>query len=372
MELLIEKSTTTKTSSSKQLSSGSEKKESSFTSSSRSKSLWSSPRQLTWCYITMTLLLACALCYVNNCLNVFSFFSDYYKYNNEILIFDDYRLHKTFENNTLSTHLLSTTHLSTATHVSTRQVTNTTATNKAAMEGRYNASSIADDFDLTASRLDCGWHKCFIPSLSNINIGYLVGKEDPDEQLSKFVRTWEFTKWMDKEIGKGSHFYTDETPLIVELNSTVLMKVNSLVYVTNQKRYRPKYYSMPFVVVQNVRKVYMGDLLFFGCFRTNYFRFQNEKEEYIKNHVIENGHGAEFYKNTGESFNIIRRLFDLKPAMLHDFQALFDNKGHVYFFDLDAQYEMSGKFKRGIEEEKKNCLAKIEGLRNSTIAWKER
>jgi hypothetical protein len=54
-------------------------------------------------------------------------------------------------------------------------------------------------------------HKCFIPSLSNRDIGYLVGRSTkyPDKLLEQYNRTLEFSKWIDEEFGKGLHFYTD-------------------------------------------------------------------------------------------------------------------------------------------------------------------
>jgi hypothetical protein len=54
---------------------------------------------------------------------------------------------------------------------------------------------------------------------------------------------------------------------MIKLNSTVLKKVNGLVYHPNTKKYSPKFYSKtPYVVIQTVKKVDTGDMLFFGCF----------------------------------------------------------------------------------------------------------
>jgi hypothetical protein len=178
-------------------------------------------------YILMRgIILVCSFCFVSNYLML-----EYGKY---IIFDDDYRRimnNETFENNNLvlSTHLISS---ATPPHLSTQQVTDTTQASKEAVvvEGKYNISSIADDFDLSVSRLDCGWYKCFIPSLSNRDIGYLVGRplgriiKNPGLMLKKYIHTLEFSKWIDNEFGKGLHFYTDETPSIIELNSTVVKK----------------------------------------------------------------------------------------------------------------------------------------------------
>jgi hypothetical protein len=85
-------------------------------------------------------------------------------------------------------------------------------------------------------------------------------------------------------------------------------------------------------------------------------------EDYIKNNVIKNGNGGEFYDNLGYGYKIIKKLFHMIPEMFNDFQVLVDNKGHIYFIDLD------GQFKRARDKSgPKDCLAKIEYFQNLTI-----
>jgi len=90
-----------------------------------------------------------------------------------------------------------------------------------------NFSSIVDDMDLS-SLLDCGANKCFIPSKSNQDVGYLV-ERNVKSRMSHIAGAWEVAKWIDREFGEGLHFYID-TPFTVELNETMRKKANTLVY----------------------------------------------------------------------------------------------------------------------------------------------
>jgi hypothetical protein len=325
--------------------------------------------------LMMGLILVCSFCFVRIVSN-YLMLDDYGK---NTIFDDDNRImnSENFENNN-TLLLLSTHHISSATppHLSTQQVTNTTQASKEAVvvEGIYNIPSIVDDFDLSVSRVNCGWGKCFIPSLSNRDIGYLVGRgslrgRSPRSLLDNYIRTLEFSKWMDKEFDKGLHFYTDETPSVVELNSTEMKKLNDLVYSSNHKN-KPNFYSRsrtPHVVIQSVKKAYTGDMFLFSCYNRD--KHDARKKDYIKNNVIKNGNGEEFYYNLEYSYKIIKKLFHMKPEMVNDFQILVDNKGHIHFIDLDGQFTFAvkGIQEEHIEEHIINCLAKFEGFRNLTI-----
>ena len=100
----------------------------------------------------------------------------------------------------------------------------------ASEEGDF--SSIVGDMDLS-SRLDCGGHKCFIPSKSNQDIGYLV-ERDAKKRMSRIAGAWKVAKWIDREFGEGLHLYID-APFTVELNETMWKKVNTLVHRPNRR-----------------------------------------------------------------------------------------------------------------------------------------
>ena len=63
-----------------------------------------------------------------------------------------------------------------------------------------------DDLNLTSVRLDCGAFKCFVPSVSDRNIGYLISKV---ESLERAKHAYDVAKWIEKAFG-GKHFYLDD------------------------------------------------------------------------------------------------------------------------------------------------------------------
>ena len=81
------------------------------------------------------------------------------------------------------------------------------------------------DMDL-ASRLNCGRWKCFIPSASNQDVGYLVKRDI--KNLAPLTGAWNVAKWIENSFG-GRHFYID-APFKAEPNQEVRAEVNSLAY----------------------------------------------------------------------------------------------------------------------------------------------
>ncbi|OEU11402.1 hypothetical protein FRACYDRAFT_245897 [Fragilariopsis cylindrus CCMP1102] len=309
---------------------------------------------------------------------------------------------------------------------STNTNTNTALTTKTkntatAITTNYDASyssisdvkfvNIADDFDLpsasqltaessstsqsnnsTSNRLDCGKKKCFISSLAYPNdLGYLVGNyKDYDKQLIKFIKAWEFTKWIDTQQFNSDdssnshsnsnskqerryHFYSKERPTIVELSTTTLQKLNSVVYHTNQKTYSPEFYTKSKVAIQKVHKVNINEMLFFGCFSHNYDRYLEEKNKFFLKNNNNHNHNNNvvdvnlnttnyFSNNLIDSIQIMKRLLQLQPKMFTDFQVVFDSNGYVYFLDVETQYELTARWKIDLKEKQQDCLQKIDGI----------
>ncbi|OEU11863.1 hypothetical protein FRACYDRAFT_244983 [Fragilariopsis cylindrus CCMP1102] len=231
-------------------------------------------------------------------------------------------------------------------------------------------------------------------------LGYLVGNyKDYDKQLIKFTKAWEFTKWMDTQQFNNSddkssnsnsnsnskqerryHFYSKERPTIVELSNTTLTQLNSVVYHTNQKKYSPEFYTTSKVAIQKVHKVNIkNDMLFFGCFSHNYDRYLEEKNTFFLKNTNNNNNNntnnvdvdvnlnttntSSFSNNLRESIQIMKRLLKLQPKMYTDFQVLFDSNGYVYFLDIEAQYELTARWKIGLKEKQQDCLQKIDDIK---------
>ena len=103
----------------------------------------------------------------------------------------------------------------------------------------------------------------------------------------------------------------------------------------------------------------MDDFFFYKSYQGKN-ELHRKNKEYINN-VIQMGNGLEFYKNLEESYNILQIFFTVKPIILVDFQALFDQKGNIYFLDLDHDFN-----KTSSKKQNNTCLEGIDRLMNKT------
>ena len=106
----------------------------------------------------------------------------------------------------------------------------------------------------------------------------------------------------------------------------------------------------------------INDTLFVACFGLNRNRMRIETGDFVLQ-VKETGNAREFTKNSEESYHIVKKVFHAKPVLLHDFQALFDTEGQLYFLYLDGyfDYDPNGWNKDDIH--KANiCLWKIRNV----------
>jgi len=261
-------------------------------------------------------------------------------------------------------------------------------------------TTVVIDFDLSLSHYDCGLFKCFIPSKSNHDIGYLVNlKMKKNRQpMPAMMEGWHLAQWIDEQFGVlpnglHTHFYID-APFIIQLNETVtteLCKIHSTnpdlkdqietekskeleeiqdrIQKKKYKKWEDKVVSMKLenqsvvmdVPVQKVKKIEIDDFLFYKCKGPFNENFNQKKKEYINN-VIKMGNGIKFYKNLKEGYHTLQTIFKLKPIISMDFHALFDTKGNMYFTDLDIKEYNQKNNKKRI----KICLKGIDGLIDET------
>merc|ERR1712238_605397 len=103
----------------------------------------------------------------------------------------------------------------------------TTIMEKTKHNHNLNDSDTTADFDLSLSHYECGQFKCFIPSKSNQDIGYLVNlKHMKDKQpMPAIMEGWHIAQWIDEQFGVlpnglHKHFLID-APFIISLNEAV-------------------------------------------------------------------------------------------------------------------------------------------------------
>ena len=80
-------------------------------------------------------------------------------------------------------------------------------------------------------------------------------------------------------------------------------------------------------------------------------------------HVKETGNAREFINTSEEAYRIVKKLFHAKPVLLHDFQAVLDTEGQLYFIYLDGyfDYDPNGWTKDDIHKANK-CLLTIKNV----------
>ena len=106
----------------------------------------------------------------------------------------------------------------------------------------------------------------------------------------------------------------------------------------------------------------INDTLFVACFGLNRNRMMRETGDFVLQ-VKESGNARELTKNGEESYHIVKKLFHAKPVLLHDFQAVLDTEGQLYFIYLDRyfDYDPNGWTKDDIHKANK-CLLTIKNV----------
>ena len=81
--------------------------------------------------------------------------------------------------------------------------------------------------------------------------------------------------------------------------------------------------------------------------------------------VCRKGLGEKFMNNSKMSYKIAEEIFQTKPTILWDFQALFDTDGHLHCVDLDGHLTYTaGGWGSDHMQQGGDCLKKIERVRS--------
>ena len=84
-----------------------------------------------------------------------------------------------------------------------------------------------DDLNLS-STVSCGYHKCFIPSISNSEVGYVISKDERGT-LDDMINATEKSQEMKRKY-HAKHFYiAGEIPLAASMPQEIRTQINSKV-----------------------------------------------------------------------------------------------------------------------------------------------
>jgi len=230
-----------------------------------------------------------------------------------------------------------------------------------------------DDIDVTGmEHINCGRHKCFIPSKTSPNeFGYLVTSLNDHPYFDQtLAESYEAAQWIENELG-GKTLYHKDPPFVVEMSKDMQKEVNEkgFNFQRNALREEESLGSRTIVVKKAIKAP--EDSLFLGCFFNKMgFNFQERLEDFSErvcmkhdNYNIENN-GVDvstFTKNLNKSVEITRKVFQQRPWIMYDFQAMIDTSGNLNFFDLEAHRK--NPYKKFTKRRKKNkCLKQIKNV----------
>ena len=227
--------------------------------------------------------------------------------------------------------------------------------------------SVWDDLDLSYA-VTCGGFKCFVRSVSDKKIGYLIARDI--RIFDDMMKAMQLAKELEHTYG-AKHFYI-EPPFSASMPAETMAQLNTVAQQPLKKLgQRHDFFSLPSVIVQKMKTAKTSSL-FFACFHPNY-RITSANLPSFLSLVVETGDKEEFEINIAKERKILRSMLQDVPGFGADIQALVSTKGEFFYIDLDAHMYWSHRrnslFRNGGPlkkcEEKFDAIDRV--LRNTTL-----
>uniref|UniRef100_A0A6S8MZI5 Uncharacterized protein n=1 Tax=Amphora coffeiformis TaxID=265554 RepID=A0A6S8MZI5_9STRA len=198
-----------------------------------------------------------------------------------------------------------------------------------------------------SKKANCGWHKCFWPSISDNNTGYLVASRTKLYRMKKAVDTV-----LDLETKYGiNHFHKALTKDTVADEFGDFL--NSLVH---QPARESKGQAAKPVFVEKHKKSTLPDLrlaietvrmapdnvLFFGETNSNLLLVIEQLSAFREQIPDKDAYSWMLFQH----YKKLKDIFAVKPEIALDFQALVDSEGKLYFIDLDGHVNLERKLRK--------------------------
>jgi hypothetical protein len=187
----------------------------------------------------------------------------------------------------------------------------------------------------------CGTQKCLFQLKSNPRIGYLVTQRTHAESLQK---TWTFGNYLAAQFGIEQ--LNKQAPRQMKISKQFASYLNSnLTFHTNLKgrKIGLGYNAKKAMIVQKV-KVVPKPYIIVTCRFDKFVKTWNAMD---KNFFASVTDAESFIKNLVQSMNMAKELISKERCLLYDFQALLDNEGHLFHYDLDRCFPpraLEGRF----------------------------
>jgi len=227
--------------------------------------------------------------------------------------------------------------------------------------------SVWEDLDLSYA-VTCGGFKCFVRSVSDKKIGYLIARDI--SIFDDMMKAMQLAKELKHMYG-AKHFYI-EPPYNASMPAETMAQLNTVAQQPlKELAQRHDFFSLPSVIVQKMKTAETPSL-FFACFHPNYGITSANLPSFLSL-VVETGDKEEFEINIAKERKILRSMLQDVPGFGADIQALVSTKGELFYIDLDAHMYWSHRrnsvFRNGVPlkkcEEKFDAIDRV--LRKTTL-----
>ena len=185
----------------------------------------------------------------------------------------------------------------------------------------------------------CGIQKCFFKSISDPNVGYLVGRQKKTEasktSWDRVKRGWKMAKDLEEEFGI-KHFLLEPPRLCVNCNSREVAERLRLPKATQARKSH--------LVVQKVRPSPKARF-----FSLRLYSLKNRKDamKWIQSYQKclprcnkKPNTTAAYFQQLETEFDICDKIVRKYPRYANDFQVLVDvQTGNIYHIDFDRAFE---------------------------------
>ena len=227
----------------------------------------------------------------------------------------------------------------------------------------YVDSTLLDDVDLS-QRSSCGVSKCFWPSVSDPDIGYVLTAE---EYYDGLVYAYDLTQEITEKCGVHYLIPANTPPVLVNVTEEYMTKLARSVFNPSRHNVGQKspwvfYPKDTVVTVQKVIRAPTPNLLY-GTGGTKWEAMVGAMPEFRGQLDISL---AELQERLTQEIERIECIFQFHPTYWLDFQGLIDTKGNFYHMDIDENYYTTPRLREQNKREQESCLddfrLMVEGL----------
>jgi hypothetical protein len=192
------------------------------------------------------------------------------------------------------------------------------------------------------TRVPCGSQKCFYHLKSNRQVGYLVAPEMKSDRLKSLEAGWELAKQLETDYNIQHFLLAPPTKLKVSNQLATRLNRNLFIEksrkILGQRKAKKRFPKGSKVLTQKVKMAPKRHLII-GCVDSKVRAFKKD----LPNFISYVKYKESFAQNFNESFAAAKKVLDVEPCLVKDFQVLVDTKGRTFHLDFDRCFRSSGR-----------------------------